>query len=132
MSVPSQPSFFFLLSADSLSIANDIERVFSRPGGGNSSFRRQFEHHKLQSAPQHEQKSSKGMRSILLRFKVLLFFFFYNFHLTTSQHPHNRSSTYEIIISVISVIFIHFLSFLCIYLFYICIYIFTINFTRNR
>lgn len=52
------------LAADSLSVANDIERVFSRPGGGNSSsFRRQFDHHRLQSATQHEQKSSKGMRA---------------------------------------------------------------------
>ncbi|XP_026804712.1 kinesin-like protein CG14535 isoform X1 [Rhopalosiphum maidis] len=41
---------------DSLSVANDIDRVFSRPGG--NSFR-QFNNHRLQSSTQHEQKSSK-------------------------------------------------------------------------
>lgn len=51
--------FFFFL--DSLSVANDIDRVFSRPSG--NSFR-QFNHHRLQSAPQHEQKSSKGKQLI--------------------------------------------------------------------
>ncbi|XP_025202408.1 kinesin-like protein CG14535 isoform X3 [Melanaphis sacchari] len=41
---------------DSLSVVNDIDRVFSRPSG--NSFR-QFNHHRLQSTTQHEQKSSK-------------------------------------------------------------------------
>ncbi|XP_025418626.1 kinesin-like protein CG14535 isoform X3 [Sipha flava] len=42
---------------DSLSVANDIERVFSRPGGNSFG---QFNHHgRLQSAPHHERKSSK-------------------------------------------------------------------------
>lgn len=47
---------------DSLSVANDIERVFSRPGGNVF---RQFNHHRLQSTAHHEQKSSKGEWRIL-------------------------------------------------------------------
>lgn len=57
---PCMTERFRLFVADSLSVANDIERVFSRPGGGNGFG--QFNHHgRLQSAPQHERKSSKGM-----------------------------------------------------------------------
>jgi len=63
--VPNNNNLSFRL--DSLSVANDIERVFSRLGV--NSFR-QFNYHRLQSALPHERKSSKGNRATRVLFII--------------------------------------------------------------